>query len=74
MIPCKKAKLDEQKEPNVKDLQWFNNLKQYVLYYEDEKKVKHCITPITKEIGKFFKSYFSNQCELFSSYLCPWQS
>ncbi|KAI6201577.1 hypothetical protein M3Y96_00857100 [Aphelenchoides besseyi] len=50
-VPRKRAKIVEQKESNAKDLQWFQSLQQYALFYEDNKKTKHCITPLTKQIA-----------------------
>uniref|UniRef100_A0A914CAQ6 TAR DNA-binding protein 43 N-terminal domain-containing protein n=1 Tax=Acrobeloides nanus TaxID=290746 RepID=A0A914CAQ6_9BILA len=52
----KRARIEEeadeaQKKPDPKDVEWFNSLKLYALYYEDENKTKHCITPITTRIA-----------------------
>lgn len=44
--------MDEQIMPNPQDLDWFNSLKKFALYYEGERGVKRAITPITRDIGK----------------------
>ncbi|KAI6188290.1 hypothetical protein M3Y98_00339000 [Aphelenchoides besseyi] len=49
-VPRKRAKIVEQTESNAKDLQWFQSLQQYALFYEGDNKAKRCITPLTKQI------------------------
>ncbi|KAI6201589.1 hypothetical protein M3Y96_00858300 [Aphelenchoides besseyi] len=50
-VPRKRAKIVEQTESNAKDLQWFQSLQQYALFYEGDNKAKRCITPLTKQIA-----------------------
>uniref|UniRef100_A0AC34RLB5 Uncharacterized protein n=2 Tax=Panagrolaimus sp. JU765 TaxID=591449 RepID=A0AC34RLB5_9BILA len=50
-VPAKRRKMDEQIMPNPQDLDWFNSLKKFALYYEGERGVKRAITPITRDIA-----------------------
>ncbi|KAE9552080.1 hypothetical protein FO519_004706 [Halicephalobus sp. NKZ332] len=50
-IPSKKVKMSDENKVCAKDMEWFNSIRQFALYYEDESNMKRCITPISTQIA-----------------------